>query len=47
MSEAQGWATRFNAGEVVMVEGHSDGFVLVAVGVGMTYKGCLVMLSDR
>jgi len=47
MSKADGWTTRVNAGEVVVGVGYSDGFVLLAVEVGMTNKGCLVMLFDR
>ena len=47
MSKAEGWATRFNAGEVVVVVGYSDSFILVAVGVRMTDKGCLAMLFGR
>ena len=47
MSKPDGWTTRVNAGEVVVGVGYSDRFVLLAVKVGMTDKGCLAMLIDR
>jgi len=47
MSEADGWATRVDVGEVIVVVGYSDGCVLRAVIIAMTDKGCLEMLYDR
>jgi len=45
--KAEGWAARVKIVKVVVVEGYGDGFVLRTVVVGVTDKGCLVMLFDR
>lgn len=46
-SKAEGRDTRVKTGKVVVVVGYSDGFVLLAVGVGVADEGGLPMLFDR
>jgi hypothetical protein len=45
--EADGRATRLDAGEVVVVVRYSKRFVLLGIAVVMTDKRCLAMLFDR